>query len=59
MSYRIVEEVPGVPIDERWFIEGPGIVAGSVNFRRRKDAVEYLHAQGVMDEDIKTEYFEP
>ncbi len=59
MKFRIVEEVPSVPVDERWYIEGPGIMAGSVNFARRKDAIEYLHGQGVMDDEIVTEYFEP
>ncbi len=54
-SYRIIEEVPGVPASERWFVAGPTIRAtleGSVpypTFATLDAAREWLRAKGITE----------
>ncbi len=47
-EYIIVEEVPGVPPEERFYIEGPGYDPGApMSFPTKEAAEEHLLAAGI------------
>ena len=54
---RIVEEVPGVPEDERFFVSGGQFKHPFPNFRTRLLAEKYLRERGVTQ--WQYEHFEP
>jgi hypothetical protein len=54
---RIVEEVPGVPDNEKWFICGGTFEYPYLQFAECADAETYLKQQGIVDYTI--ECFEP
>jgi hypothetical protein len=55
-QYRLVEEVPGVPISERYFVS-KGFTKPIKHFATLQAARDWLYEQGV--EDYQTEFFEP
>jgi hypothetical protein len=57
IGVRIVEEVPGVPEDERWFISGPGFeYPNHPHFAQLADAKAFCEARGLA---FTVENFEP
>lgn len=55
--YRIVEEVPGVPAHERYFVTGPlfllGVDAPVPQFATLDEARDFLVSMGVADFDVE------
>lgn len=57
IMYKIHEEVPGVPEDERWFVTGPEIEYPYPKFCMKESAVAACKSNGWEPFDV--ERFEP
>lgn len=56
-EFWIIEEVPGVPDDERYFVTGPGFEYPYPHFSTKAAAESFLDGRGVRD--YRFERFEP
>lgn len=48
-DFRIIEEVPGVPASERYFVTGPGLSYPYPAFATQAEAQGFLDQRGVRD----------
>lgn len=63
IRYLIIEEVPGVPEDERWYVTNDGGADFRIEqykaFSTQESARAYFHSFGIPDSDIHVEGFMP
>lgn len=57
--YVIVEEVPEVPISERWFIRCMDETINGSQFSTERGARKILHNMGITDAQITVDRYEP